>query len=103
MLNTCSRTVIDSMTNGEGGRTCTGRSFGPDLATMFLHDALHCGEPNSRSLKSFKPMEALQDAEELVGEFHVKFNTVAPRERSWSRKSADLPWSGLSFLIDMPG
>lgn len=33
-----------------------------------------------------------------------QLGAIAPREAaSWNEKYADLPWSGLSFLIHMPG
>src|SRR5882672_657066 len=38
----------------------------PDLPTMFPDDTLHGGKPHTCSLKLLRPMEALEDPEQLV-------------------------------------
>jgi hypothetical protein len=52
---------------------------------MFVDDALHDGKPDSGAFIILRPMEALEDAEQLVGIGHVESNAVVPDKIGWIR------------------
>lgn len=61
-------------------RTLVQFSFRPNPASVFTNDSLDRREPNSCSLKLLRPMQALKNAEQFGGIFHIKPNPVITHE-----------------------
>jgi len=43
---------------------------------MPVYDVIHYGQPNARALKFMLCMQALKNAEELIGVTHIKTNAI---------------------------
>src|SRR6202451_4156320 len=54
--------------------------FGPGASAMFLHDALHRGQPDACAFELFGAMQALKNSEELIGVFHTESCPVVADE-----------------------
>src|SRR5688572_24818680 len=58
------------------GRAVAGLGLGPDSAAVTLDDPLDDRQANARAVIFLGPMQALEDAEELVSVAHVKAYTI---------------------------
>src|SRR3954468_19075945 len=60
------------------GRAGARAALGPGAAAVALHDAADVGEADPGALELLVAVQALEDAEELVGVLHVEADAVVP-------------------------
>src|SRR5438477_351725 len=74
----------------EEGRAAAGRGLGPDASAMAPHDPCCRRQTQTDAFKLLLAMQALKQAEELVGIFHVEADAVIANEKYAIRLPADL-------------
>src|SRR5438876_7502566 len=54
--------------------------FGPDAPAVLMNDSLNSGQSHACSFEVLLAVQALKDAKQLVGIFHVEAHAVVPYE-----------------------
>src|SRR5919197_5945828 len=78
MSTGCSGIACGSVQGETECRACIRLCLGPNRTAMAMDDALDNREAHAGAFILVRSMEPLEDAEELVGIFHPKPDTVVP-------------------------
>src|SRR5713226_6390597 len=62
------------------GSTLIDLRFGPDAPAVLMNDSLNSGQSHACSLEVLLAVQALKDAEQLVGIFHIEAHAVVTYE-----------------------